>query len=66
MKWMSLDSTNDAVQPAAGEELSIGETPDPPLGCNGLLRLGSGLRAGRVTVVVPDSFCRSRAAMAME
>jgi hypothetical protein len=56
---------NAAVQPAEGEEVSTGETFDPPLGCNGLLRLG-GLRAGRVTVVVPESLCLSRAAIAME
>ena len=55
-----------AVQPAAGEEVSSGETPDPPVGCNGWLRLDSVLRAGRVTVLVPASSWRFRAAMAME
>ena len=63
---LSTDNQNATVQPAAGEEVSIGVTLDPPLGCNGLLRLGSGLRAGRVTTLVPASSWRFRAAMAME
>jgi len=56
----------DAAHPLAGEEASIGETPDPPLGCNGLLRLGSGFLAGRVTTWMPESSCRLRAAIAIE
>lgn len=66
MGGRSISPHNGSVQPAAGEEVSIGETLDPPLGCNGLLRLVSGRRAGRVTVLVPDSSWRFRAAMAME
>ena len=63
---MTRAPPNDAVQPVAGEEVSIGETLDPPLGCNGLLRLTSGFRADRVTVLSPDSSWRFLAAMAIE
>jgi hypothetical protein len=55
-----------AAHPLAGEEGSIGESPDPTLGCNSLLHLGSGFLAGRVTTWIPESSCRLRAAIAME
>ena len=52
--------------PAAGAEVSIPETADPPLGCIGLLRLISALRVGREMVFVPEASCRFRAASAIE
>lgn len=63
---MVIAKHNATVQPAAGKELSIKEMPDPSLDCNGLQRLGSGLLLWRVTVVAPDRFGHSCAAMAME
>jgi hypothetical protein len=50
---------NAAVQPAAGEDVSMGETPDPPLGCNGLFVV-LGRHNGRL-----ESDCRRAASSAM-
>lgn len=57
----SRQPANDDVQPAAGEEVLIGETPDPPLGCNGLfVALRSGVRGASFTTLRPDLACPRR------
>lgn len=46
---------NGTVQPAAEEEVSIGETLDPPFGCNGLfVALRCGVRGASFTTLRPD------------
>jgi hypothetical protein len=52
-------NANDAVQPAAGEEVSNSETPDPPLDCNGLFVV-FGFHKGRFEAV-----CRRAASCAI-
>ena len=56
-----LNRKNDSVQPALGEEVSIEETLDPPLGCNGLsVALRSGVRGVSFTTLRPDLACPRR------
>jgi hypothetical protein len=52
-------ANNAAVQPAAGEEVSNSETPDPPLGCNGLFVV-FGCHKGRF-----EAACRRAASCAI-
>ena len=56
---VALRGTNAAVQPAAGEEVSNSETPDPPLGCNGLFVV-FGCHKGRF-----EAACRRAASCAI-
>lgn len=57
----ALVGKNVTVQPAAGEEVSIEETLDPLLGCNGwFVALRSGVRGVSFTTLRPDLACPRR------